>query len=143
MLYAAYALVQPACQQVVTFVTFVIYVNNPDRQLPAVCVCVCLLPSTPAAVRAETVPNITQSPSSQPTSCKSSRIHCHLQLSVVTTPPSLSVRICPTRSDTVALIGAHSLGRCHTDRSGYKGPWTNAPTTFSNLYFQELLNNKW
>jgi cytochrome c peroxidase len=43
----------------------------------------------------------------------------------------------------VALIGAHTLGRCHTDRSGYKGPWTNAPTTFSNLYFQELLNNKW
>jgi cytochrome c peroxidase len=23
------------------------------------------------------------------------------------------------------------------------GPWTNAPTTFSNLYFQELLNTKW
>lgn len=45
--------------------------------------------------------------------------------------------------ETVALIGAHSLGRCHTDRSGYSGPWTNAPTTFSNLYFQELLNNKW
>jgi cytochrome c peroxidase len=45
--------------------------------------------------------------------------------------------------ETVALIGAHCLGRCHTDRSGYNGPWTNAPTTFSNLYFQELLNNKW
>eukprot|EP00878_Enallax_costatus_P046014 GHUV01055582.1.p1 GENE.GHUV01055582.1~~GHUV01055582.1.p1 ORF type:complete len:153 (-),score=33.92 GHUV01055582.1:18-476(-) len=45
--------------------------------------------------------------------------------------------------ETVALIGAHCLGRCHTDRSGYNGPWTNAPTTFSNLYFQELVNNKW
>ncbi|KAF6255299.1 L-ascorbate peroxidase [Scenedesmus sp. NREL 46B-D3] len=45
--------------------------------------------------------------------------------------------------EMVALIGAHSLGRCHADRSGYSGPWTNAPTTFSNLYFQELLNNKW
>ena len=43
----------------------------------------------------------------------------------------------------VALVGAHTLGRCHTDRSGYSGPWTNAPTTFSNLYFQELANNKW
>lgn len=32
--------------------------------------------------------------------------------------------------------GAHTLGRCHTDRSGFLGPWTNAPTTFSNLYFQ-------
>ncbi|PNW79135.1 hypothetical protein CHLRE_09g401886v5 [Chlamydomonas reinhardtii] len=45
--------------------------------------------------------------------------------------------------DIVALSGAHTLGRCHTDRSGFSGPWTNAPTTFSNLYFQELLNNKW
>lgn len=45
--------------------------------------------------------------------------------------------------EIVALIGAHTLGRCHTDRSGYVNPWTNAPTTFSNLYFQELVNNKW
>eukprot|EP00879_Flechtneria_rotunda_P022895 GHRR01024198.1.p1 GENE.GHRR01024198.1~~GHRR01024198.1.p1 ORF type:complete len:205 (+),score=58.93 GHRR01024198.1:59-616(+) len=45
--------------------------------------------------------------------------------------------------EMVALVGAHCLGRCHTERSGYKGPWTNAPTTFSNLYFQELVNNKW
>jgi cytochrome c peroxidase len=45
--------------------------------------------------------------------------------------------------EMVALVGAHTLGRCHTDRSGYSGPWTNAPTTFSNLYFQELSENKW
>lgn len=45
--------------------------------------------------------------------------------------------------EMVALIGAHALGRCHTDRSGYTGPWTRAPTTFSNLYFQELLENTW
>lgn len=45
--------------------------------------------------------------------------------------------------EIVALSGAHCLGQCHRDRSGFKGPWTNAPTTFSNLYFQELLNNKW
>ena len=45
--------------------------------------------------------------------------------------------------EIVALTGAHSLGRCHSDRSGYSGPWTRAPTTFSNLFFQELLNNKW
>jgi len=45
--------------------------------------------------------------------------------------------------EIVALVGAHTLGRCHTDRSGFVNPWTNAPTTFSNLYFQELKNNKW
>ncbi|KAL6071288.1 heme peroxidase [Balamuthia mandrillaris] len=45
--------------------------------------------------------------------------------------------------EIVALIGAHALGRCHTDRSGYKGPWTKAPTMFSNEYFRELLDNKW
>jgi len=45
--------------------------------------------------------------------------------------------------EIVALAGAHCLGRCHTDRSGYSGPWTRAPTTFSNLFFKELLENKW
>lgn len=45
--------------------------------------------------------------------------------------------------EIVALSGAHTLGRCHADRSGYVNPWTNAPTTFSNLYFTELINNKW
>ena len=45
--------------------------------------------------------------------------------------------------ETVALIGAHCLGRCHTDRSGFEGPWTRAPTTFSNEYFRLLLEEKW
>ena len=45
--------------------------------------------------------------------------------------------------EIVALLGAHSLGSCHADRSGYVNPWTNAPTTFSNEYFRELLENKW
>ena len=26
--------------------------------------------------------------------------------------------------EIVALAGAHTLGRCHTDRSGYDGPWS-------------------
>ena len=45
--------------------------------------------------------------------------------------------------EIVALSGAHTFGRCHTNRSGFWGPWTRAPTTFSNLYFQELTDNKW
>jgi len=45
--------------------------------------------------------------------------------------------------EIVALAGAHALGRCHPDRSGYSGPWTNSPTVFSNDFFVQLLNNKW
>mmetsp|Transcript_8499 Transcript_8499/g.13389 ORF Transcript_8499/g.13389 Transcript_8499/m.13389 type:complete len:342 (-) Transcript_8499:213-1238(-) len=45
--------------------------------------------------------------------------------------------------EIVALSGAHALGRCHTTRSGYTGPWTRAPTTFSNEYFRLLVETKW
>ena len=45
--------------------------------------------------------------------------------------------------EMVALIGAHAVGRCHTDRSGFWGPWNFSPTTFSNLYFVELTTKKW
>jgi cytochrome c peroxidase len=45
--------------------------------------------------------------------------------------------------EIVALSGAHALGRCHPKASGYKGPWTFTPTTFSNAYFTLLLNLKW
>ena len=45
--------------------------------------------------------------------------------------------------ESVALLGAHAVGRCHTDASGFWGPWTNAETTFSNDYFRVLLETKW
>lgn len=45
--------------------------------------------------------------------------------------------------DIVALLGAHALGRCHTDASGYWGPWTFAENTFSNEYFRLLLEERW
>jgi len=45
--------------------------------------------------------------------------------------------------EIVALIGAHVLGRMHTNRSGFDGPWTRSPTTFSNDFFVQLKENKW
>jgi len=46
--------------------------------------------------------------------------------------------------EIVALVGGgHAIGRCHTDRSGFDGPWTFSPTTFSNEYFRVLLDEKW
>jgi cytochrome c peroxidase len=48
-----------------------------------------------------------------------------------------------TDQEMVALLGAHAMGRCHTDRSGYWGPWTNAETAFSNEYFRLLVEERW
>ena len=45
--------------------------------------------------------------------------------------------------EIVALSGAHNLGRCHTDRSGFHGAWVHNPTRFSNQYFRLLLSNNW
>ncbi|KZT71830.1 class II peroxidase [Daedalea quercina L-15889] len=45
--------------------------------------------------------------------------------------------------EIVALSGAHALGRCHRDRSGFDGPWTFSPVTVSNEYFRLLLEEKW
>ncbi|KAK5074313.1 hypothetical protein LTR51_004900 [Lithohypha guttulata] len=45
--------------------------------------------------------------------------------------------------EIVALSGAHNLGRCHSDRSGFEGKWVNNPTRFSNTYYKMLLVNDW
>ena len=63
--------------------------------------------------------------------------------------------------EMVALSGAHALGkstkttatdkrftdvipgRCHTDRSGFEGPWTFSPTVLTNDYYKLLLEEKW
>jgi len=45
--------------------------------------------------------------------------------------------------DIVVLSGAHALGRCHPNASGYDGPWTPAPLTFNNYYYSLLLNDTW
>lgn len=45
--------------------------------------------------------------------------------------------------EIVALSGAHNLGRCHSDRSGFEGPWVNNPTRFSNQYFRIMSSLDW
>ena len=45
--------------------------------------------------------------------------------------------------EIVALSGAHALGRCHTDRSGFEGPWTFSPTVVTNEYFKLLEGAEW
>ncbi|RCH84145.1 heme peroxidase [Rhizopus azygosporus] len=45
--------------------------------------------------------------------------------------------------EIVALTGAHALGRCHPERSGFDGPWQEAPTIFSNEYFKAISGRKW
>eukprot|EP01128_Nolandella_sp_AFSM9_P004712 TRINITY_DN2158_c0_g1_i1.p1 TRINITY_DN2158_c0_g1~~TRINITY_DN2158_c0_g1_i1.p1 ORF type:complete len:893 (+),score=146.37 TRINITY_DN2158_c0_g1_i1:31-2679(+) len=45
--------------------------------------------------------------------------------------------------EIVALSGAHTLGECHADRSGYIGPWTKTPFTFNNEFFVVLLGATW
>jgi cytochrome c peroxidase len=45
--------------------------------------------------------------------------------------------------EIVALSGAHTLGECHTDRSGFWGPWAHNPNGFDNEYFTLMLGVEW
>ncbi len=65
---------------------------------------------------------------------------CHLVF-----PPSALLPTTNSFNDQeiVALSGAHAVGRCHADRSGFDGPWQHSPTSFNNEYFRLLLSEKW
>mmetsp|Transcript_49355 Transcript_49355/g.159329 ORF Transcript_49355/g.159329 Transcript_49355/m.159329 type:complete len:414 (+) Transcript_49355:74-1315(+) len=41
--------------------------------------------------------------------------------------------------DIVALSGAHTVGKCHLERSGFDGPWTENPLQFDNTYYTEMM----
>jgi len=43
----------------------------------------------------------------------------------------------------VLIGGGHAVGRAHNSASGYSGPWTNTPLTWSNDFFVELSNRIW
>eukprot|EP00834_Sanchytrium_tribonematis_P001318 NODE_31_length_37178_cov_0.413576.p17 type:complete len:240 gc:universal NODE_31_length_37178_cov_0.413576:37030-36311(-) len=43
--------------------------------------------------------------------------------------------------EIVILSGAHALGRCHPERSGFEGPWMKDPFTFTNEYFGVILHD--
>lgn len=43
--------------------------------------------------------------------------------------------------ETVALIGAHCLGKCHVERSGYDGPWGPSFNMFTNDFYVRLLQD--
>ena len=46
-------------------------------------------------------------------------------------------------SEIVALSGAHTVGRCHAERSGFVGPWTERPLNWDTQYFELLLQCQW
>mmetsp|Transcript_5349 Transcript_5349/g.9548 ORF Transcript_5349/g.9548 Transcript_5349/m.9548 type:complete len:398 (+) Transcript_5349:1-1194(+) len=48
-----------------------------------------------------------------------------------------------TDKDIVALSGAHTVGACHAERSGFEGAWTAEKLKFDNTYFSDLLSKTW
>ena len=39
----------------------------------------------------------------------------------------------------LSFFSAHTVGKCHADRSGFVGQWTEQPLKFDNSYFKEML----
>ena len=58
--------------------------------------------------------------------------------------PGLDLPSAPApHAATITRSCASGAGRCHTDRSGFWGPWTYGENAFSNDYFVFLLEKKW
>jgi catalase (peroxidase I) len=49
------------------------------------------------------------------------------------------VRLGFSDQDFVAIMGSHTLGFAHKERSGFEGRWTMNPHVFDNTYYKELL----
>jgi hypothetical protein len=48
-----------------------------------------------------------------------------------------------TQTETVALMGAHSLGKMEPHNSGYAGKWDRTFAALDNLYFNQIINKPW
>jgi len=46
-------------------------------------------------------------------------------------------------AQTVAIMGAHTLGRAQYQYAGVQGGWTTYQSSFSNLYYQSMTSIKW
>jgi len=40
---------------------------------------------------------------------------------------------------SIFIFSAHTVGKCHADRSGFDGKWTENHLKFDNSYFKEML----
>lgn len=49
------------------------------------------------------------------------------------------LRLGYTKRDFVAIMGSHTIGFAHMERSGFQGRWTQNPHVFDNSYFKEVL----
>jgi len=63
--------------------------------------------------------------------------------SVVAFVEAMKVMGLSKREAAVLMGGGHSLGKMHTNRSGYTGSWTSDPTHLSNDYFKALVSEQW
>jgi len=48
-----------------------------------------------------------------------------------------------TKAETVALMGAHSMGKMEPLNTGYAGKWDRTFAQLDNLYFDQILNKPW
>lgn len=48
-----------------------------------------------------------------------------------------------TAREFTALMGGHTLGKMHEERTGYTGEWTESPLLFNNEYFVNLVTEEW
>lgn len=48
-----------------------------------------------------------------------------------------------SQTETVALMGAHSLGKMEPHNTGYAGKWDRTFALLDNLYFSQIINKPW